>query len=104
MYYIHSMLTLVLLLVSCTSMAAGSETVTFPSEDGLLMTADVYAPYENGEAPVVVLFHQAGWSRGEYAEIAPWLNTLGYNSMAVDQRSGETVGGVDNETARRAAQ
>ena len=103
MYYLHSILTLVLLLVSCTSMASGSETITFPSEDGLLVTADVYAPYENGEAPVVMLFHQAGWSRGEYAEIAPWLNTLGYNCMAVDQRSGETVGGVDNETARRAA-
>jgi dienelactone hydrolase len=104
MYYIHSMLTLVLLLVSFISMASGTETITFPSEDGLLVTADVYALYKNGEAPVVVLFHQAGWSRGEYAEIAPWLNTLGYNSMAVDQRSGETVGGVDNETARRAAQ
>ena len=95
-------LSLVLLLVSFASMASGSETVTFPSEDGLLMTADIHAPYKNGEAPVIVLFHQAGSSRGEYTDIAPWLNTLGYNCMAVDQRSGETAWGIDNETALRA--
>ena len=92
----------VLLLVPLVVMASGSETVTFNSEDGLLMTADVYAPYKNGAAPVIVLFHQAGWSRGEYGEIAPWLNTLGYNCMAVDQRAGEAVMGVENETALRA--
>ena len=96
-------LAFVLLLAPLVTMASGSETVTFESEDGLLMTADIYAPYKNGEAPVIVLFHQAGWSRGEYGEIAPWLNTLGYNCMAVDQRSGEIVRGVKNETARRAA-
>ena len=104
MYYTRSMLSLVLLLVSFTSMAAGGETVTFPSADGLLVTADIYAPYKNGEVPIIVLFHQAGWSRGEYREIAPWLNSLGYNCMAVDQRSGEAVGGVANETALRAGE
>jgi dienelactone hydrolase len=95
-------LAFVLLLVPFVVIASGSETVTFNSEDGLLMTADVYAPYKNGEAAVIVLFHQAGWSRGEYGEIAPWLNRLGYNCMAVDQRSGEAVRGVENETALRA--
>jgi dienelactone hydrolase len=104
MNYARYFLSLVLLLVPITSMASASETVTFPSEDGLLITADIHAPYNNGEAPIIVLFHQAGWSRGEYAEIAPWLNTLGYNCMAVDQRSGETVRGIENETALRAAQ
>ena len=103
MNYAHRFLSLALLLVSFASMATGSETVTFPSEDGLLISADIHAPYKNGETPIIVLFHQAGWSRGEYAEIAPWLNTLGYNCMAVDQRSGETVRGVANETALRAA-
>ena len=97
-------LSLILLLVPFASMAAGGKTVTFPATDGLLVTADVYAPYSNGEAPMIVLFHQAGWSRGEYSEIAPWLNSLGYNCMAVDQRSGEAVRGIENETAQRAAQ
>ena len=100
----HYCLFLATLLLLSTRMASGSETVIFPSEDGLLITADIHAPYKNGEAPVIVLFHQAGWSRGEYTEIAPWLNTLGYNCMAVDQRSGGYVRGVENETALRATQ
>ena len=98
MNYVHHFLSLVLF----ASMASSSETVTFPSEDGLLITADIHAPYNNGEAPVIVLFHQAGSSRGEYFDIAPWLNTLGYNCMAVDQRSGETIRGIENETALKA--
>jgi len=49
-----------------------------------------------------VLFHQAGWSRGEYREIAPRLVAMGFNCLAVDQRSGDAVNGVVNQTARRA--
>lgn len=92
------------LLLPPGSLAFGSGTVTFPSQDGLLITANIYTPYEDSDAPVIVLFHQAGSSRGEYTEIAPWLNTLGYNCMAIDQRSGKDAGGVKNETAQRAAQ
>ncbi len=77
-------------------------TISFPSGDGLMITADVYAPREDKSTPFIVLFHQAGWSRGEYLEIAPRLNDLGFNCMAIDQRSGNTVNGVENETARRA--
>ncbi|NOR40850.1 MAG: alpha/beta hydrolase [Gammaproteobacteria bacterium] len=102
MNFVHHFLSLVLLLVPFVSMASSSEVVTFPSEDGLLITADIHAPYKNGDVPVIVLFHQAGSSRGEYTDIAPWLNTLGYNCMAVDQRSGETIRGIENEAAARA--
>jgi dienelactone hydrolase len=102
MRYVHYLFYLAVLFLSPPSMAASNETVTFLSEDGLLITADIKAPYNNGEAPIIVLFHQAGSSRGEYTDIAPWLNTLGYNCMAVDQRSGEIVRGVENETALRA--
>lgn len=49
-----------------------------------------------------MLFHQAGWSRGEYIEIAPKLNKLGFNVLAVDLRSGKSVNGVSNQTAKRA--
>jgi alpha-beta hydrolase superfamily lysophospholipase len=78
------------------------ETIQFPAEDGLLVTADLYQ-WHDEDAPFIVLFHQAGWSRGEYKEIAPKLGELGYNCMAVDQRSGKSVNQVDNETARLAA-
>lgn len=77
--------------------------VSFAAEDGLEITADVYRAYDDDQVPFVVLFHQAGWSRGEYREIAPRLNALGFNCMAVDQRSGGEVNGVVNQTARRAA-
>ena len=77
-------------------------TITFPSEDGLEITADLYLAHEDAETPFVVLFHQAGWSRGEYLEIAPKLNRLGFNCMAIDQRSGGEVNGVKNETHARA--
>lgn len=77
------------------------KTVTFPSEDKLSITADVYMAHAD-TAPFVVLFHQAGWSRGEYQTIAPKLNRMGFNCMAIDQRSGNKVNGVSNETVKRA--
>lgn len=78
-------------------------TVAFPSADGLEITADVYRPHEQPSAPWIVLCHQAGWSRGEYRQIAPKLGKLGFNCLAIDQRSGKGVEGVPNETAQRAA-
>lgn len=75
--------------------------ITFPSLDSLLITADLYHLHK--DSSVIVLCHQAGWSRGEYQEIAPRLNALGYNCIAIDQRSGKAVNGVVNETAQRAA-
>ncbi|RLD20113.1 MAG: hypothetical protein DRI71_10755, partial [Bacteroidetes bacterium] len=71
--------------------------ITFPSTDGLELTADLYITNDK-TAPFIVLFHQARWSRGEYLEIALKLNMLGYNCMAVDLRSGGEVNGVNNES------
>ncbi len=76
--------------------------VTFPSLDGLEITADIYAPFDNASKPFIILCHQARWSRGEYREIAPKLNALGFNCMAIDQRSGGSVNGVENKTAIKA--
>jgi len=75
-----------------------AETVTFPASDGLTVTAEVSRGATN---TVIVLFHMAGASRGEYRKIAPVLNSLGYTTLAVDQRSGGSFGGVRNETAAR---
>jgi len=77
------------------------QTITFPSKDSLEITADLYISHPDS-APFIVLFHQAGFSRGEYREIAPGLNSLGFNCMAIDQRSGDKVNGIINETFRRA--
>lgn len=80
--------------------SAFTKRITFKSLDDLDITADQYHVHK--DSPTMVLCHQAGWSRGEYKEIAPRLNALGFNCIAIDQRSGGTVNGVTNETAKRA--
>ena len=77
-------------------------TVEFPSLDGLTITADLYAPHEDPKTPFLVLCHQAGWSRGEYRETAPRFVAMGFNCLAIDQRSGGEVREVPNETAKAA--
>ena len=79
------------------------ETIQFNSGDGIRVTADLYMT-ESADAPFIILFHQAGYSRGEYREIAPRLNALGYNCMAVDQRSGKEVAGIQNLTHKMAVE
>ena len=76
------------------------KTITFPSKDGLKITADLYLVAKPKE--FILLCHQAGYSRGEYIETAKKLNKLGYSCMAMDQRSGDVVNNVINETAKRA--
>ena len=76
--------------------------ITFPSSDVLLITADLY--FVNDSLPYMILCHQAGYSRAEYAETAGKFCRLGYNCLAIDARSGNEVNGVKNETAALAAQ
>lgn len=73
------------------------ETINFKADDGVIITADLYMAHESS-APFIVLYHQAGYSRGEYRSIAPRLNAMGFNCMAVDQRSGDKVNDIINET------
>ena len=80
--------------------ARAQKTFTFPSQDGLTITGDLYQPDSAGQPKtVVVMFHQAGSSRGEYKHIGPVLADLGYMAMAVDLRAGELHAGVQNKTA-----
>lgn len=74
--------------------------VEFKSEDGLLVTGNLY---EIGkDKPIILLCHQARYNKFEYADIAPKLNALGYNCLAIDQRSGGTFADKPNETFERA--
>lgn len=89
-------------IFSCGGEKKVPQTITFKSKDGLKITADLYMPHPK-EAPFIVLCHRSGWSRGEYKEIAPWVNTLGINCIAIDQRSGGKINMVSNETLIEAA-
>jgi dienelactone hydrolase len=73
--------------------------VTFPARDGVTVYAKPY-PAASATAPWIVLFHQAGSNKNEYAPIAPRLAALGYNALAVDQRSGGDLYAPGNETVQ----
>ena len=101
---IHQVTFLAIIFSVSLSMAQDSEykEIEFDSLDGLKITADLYMKHDDKATPFIVLCHQARFSRGEYRNIAPKLNELGFNCMAIDQRSGQGVDKVTNETAKRA--
>jgi len=72
------------------------EAVTFPTEDGLTITANLYTIHD--EAPLMIMFHMDDGSRGEYNNIASVLTDLGVNGLAIDQRLGWERNGVLNGT------
>jgi alpha-beta hydrolase superfamily lysophospholipase len=93
---------LVLLFLFSTQFLDAQERVYFFAEDGLKVTADLYEA--NSEKPYVLLFHQAGYSRGEYREITSKIIKFGYNCLAVDLRSGGEINFIQNNTALMAIQ
>jgi len=81
-----------------STISKSQETITFPSKDGLLITADLYKV--NDTLPYMILCHQSGYSRGEYLESAKRFTKFNYNCLAIDARSGDEVNDIKNETAR----
>ncbi len=79
-----------------TASATAIQPVTISAEDGVTVHG-VYYPAPKPKA-TILLFHQAGSSKGEYATIAPRLVGAGYSALAIDQRSGGGLFGA-NETA-----
>ena len=76
--------------------ASAPKAVTLRAGDGLTVFARLYAAKK--PKALILLFHQAGSSKDEYATIAPRLAKAGYSSLAVDARVGGRLFGV-NETA-----
>lgn len=70
--------------------------VTLRAADGVVVHGLFYdAPRARA---TMLLFHQAGSSKGEYATIAPRLSAMGFAALAIDQRAGGGLFGR-NETA-----
>lgn len=94
---------LILLIALSGWLVAGSagarEILSLEAADGVKLFADWY-PAPQPKA-LILLFHQAGSNRGEYATIAPRLVAEGYSALAIDQRSGGTLFGQSNETVAR---
>ena len=77
--------------------AASAAPVTFSASDGVTVHADYQG---QGKQPLIVLFHQAGSNLHEYDPIVPRLHDLGFDTLAVSQRSGGARFGGANETAK----
>jgi dienelactone hydrolase len=92
----------VLFVLVFSGFIKSQEKVTFTAEDGLIVTADLYEI--DAKKPYVLLFHQAGFSRGEYKETTQKIVKFGYNCLAVDLRSGGEVNYIQNHTALLATQ
>lgn len=76
------------------------EKIRFKAKDGLTITGNLYEV--DPSAPIILLCHSGGGNKYEYADIAPKLNTKGFNALAIDQRSGGTLASHENETFQRA--
>jgi len=72
------------------------------STDGLNIEADYWKYSAGSKQPVILLCHQAGWSKGEYVKTGEWISSLGYDVVAIDQRSGGEVNGVVNQVHKQA--
>jgi alpha-beta hydrolase superfamily lysophospholipase len=88
-------------MTACSQANCGqvnSVPVKLQAQDGVLIAAVDYEATR--PKAIILLFHQAGSSKAEYATIAPRLAAAGYSALAVDQRSGGALYGP-NETASR---
>ncbi|MCH7811811.1 MAG: alpha/beta fold hydrolase [Chloroflexi bacterium] len=65
----------------------GGEAVSYQTEDGVIIVAEFLEPGNVSEPPIVILLHQFGGSRGQWAGLAPALFERGYAVLAPDLRS-----------------
>ncbi|MDB5677308.1 alpha/beta hydrolase [Sphingomonas bacterium] len=82
---------------SVAAKAPAPQPVELKAIDGVT----VYGTYYPAAEPkaLILLFHQAGSSSGEYADIAPRLAREGYSALAIDQRVGGTLYGANRTMA-----
>jgi alpha-beta hydrolase superfamily lysophospholipase len=92
------LIAIVLLTFVLANAAHATEAVSFVAADGGTVYADIYPAAAPAAKATLLLFHQAGSNRSEYATIAPKLSGLGYNVLAVDQRAGGNLWGHTNQT------
>lgn len=78
--------------------AFAQKKVTFMTADSLTVTADMYRV--DKYAPFIILLHGENGSRGEYRDIAPKLQKMGFNALAIDLRHGKESNFVRNETVK----
>ena len=90
--WMRSLITAILML-SVAAGAAAQETVSFPTEDGGLVYADVYGEGERG----VVLAHGGRFNKESWGTQARTLESAGFHVLALDFRGyGQSRGPGDS--------
>jgi alpha-beta hydrolase superfamily lysophospholipase len=92
------LIAVMLSIFALANVAHATEAVSFRASDGGTVYGDVYPASGPAAKATLLLFHQAGSNRSEYATIAPRLSGLGYNVLAIDQRAGGNLWGHANQT------
>ena len=98
----HLLRSILITSILFAPLAVAAKPVTLEAADGVKVQGD-YLPDSAGstsDRPVILLFHMASSNRGEYAGIASRLNGLGFDTLAIDQRSGGRNFRQDNETVK----
>ncbi|GAB3035082.1 hypothetical protein GCM10027285_17670 [Oleiagrimonas citrea] len=96
----HAMRLGVLMLLLAPMLAFAGKPVTLHTSDGVSVYG-TFTPTSGHGGKILLLFHQAGASRHEYAPLIPVFNKLGYDTLAIDQRSGGGYFGGHNETVAK---
>ena len=88
------------MLALLPAVPAAAQPVRFRAADGRPVFGDLREA-QGSPRGTILLFHMAGSNLGEYAPIAPVLNELGFDTLAIDQRSGGPMWGRTNRTVGR---
>lgn len=79
--------------------AADKNPITLTASDGVKVYAWESSTGDKSK-PIILLFHQAGSNHAEYDPIVPELVRAGWNTLALDQRSGAERWGQPNRTVK----
>lgn len=80
--------------------AARPGAVVLHASDGVSVYG-TFTPAARPGAKILLLFHQAGASRHEYDPLVPAFTRLGWDTLAIDQRSGGSLFGGHNRTVAK---
>jgi len=89
-----------LILLCLPALALAGEPLTLHTSDGVAVYGTLSQAQPHGRS-IALLFHQAHANRHEYDSVVPALQKLGFDTLAIDQRSGGDLFGGHNETVAK---
>ncbi len=97
---VSTMLSACFLLFAMT-LSINAEEIKLTATDGKPIFGTFTAAKASNDK-IVLLFHQARSNRHEYDTVAPVINKAGFDTLAIDQRSGGPMWGEVNQTVEAA--